>query len=258
MGQIPDVIVLVGGLGTRLAGVVPDRPKALASVAGQPFLDWLIQDLYRSGVRRLILSTGHLGDQIEARYHSGWIADLEVHVSREREPLGTAGALRHALPLVHSPTVFVTNGDTFSAPRLDELIGTHERNAARATLWTVHVDDCRRYGSIQVDRNGAVLAFREKPADPAPGVINAGTTLLARDLLEEIGPRRTVSLERDILPNLIGRGLYAVNGSGPFIDIGTPESYELAQTFVPLADSFVRRRCDDNRADALLRDTPSS
>ncbi len=87
--------ILAGGLGTRLRAAVPDRPKVLAPVAGQPFLTRLLDVLLGAGIRRTVLLTGHLGDQVEGaagRMHGA----LELEYSRESAPLGTGGALRLA------------------------------------------------------------------------------------------------------------------------------------------------------------------
>jgi NDP-sugar pyrophosphorylase family protein len=106
---------------------------------------------------------------------------------------------------------------------------THVSRGGCATLWLVWLEDCRRYGLVEISEDGAVLAFHEKPLEKHAGLINAGIYLLERSVVESIPQGRTFSMETDLFPMLIGNGLYAVVGEGPFIDIGTPEAYTIAQ-----------------------------
>jgi D-glycero-alpha-D-manno-heptose 1-phosphate guanylyltransferase len=110
-----DVLILVGGLGTRLRAAVSDRPKPMAMVGGRPFLEWLLLAIGAQGLRRIILCTGYGSDVIEEHFGSGKRLGLNILYSSEPEPLGTAGALRRALGLVESSALLVANGDTWSS-----------------------------------------------------------------------------------------------------------------------------------------------
>ena len=90
------VVVLCGGLGTRLRGVVADRPKALAEVAGKPFLAYLLQNLHRDGFEDIILSAGYKGDQIQD-FVDTHFPTANIRVIHETTLLGTGGALRFAV-----------------------------------------------------------------------------------------------------------------------------------------------------------------
>ena len=112
------------------------------------------------------------------------------------------------------------------------LITTHITKKASITMWLVHVDDCRRYGSVQISEDGTVQAFQEKSSVRSPGLINAGIYLMSRDIGESIPVGQAYSLETEFFPWFIGHGLYAVTGNYPFIDIGTPESFARAEKFI--------------------------
>lgn len=224
-------IVLAGGRGTRLQEVVGDRPKPLAPVAGRPFVEWLLLALRAQGVRRVVLSTGYKGEMVDAACGDGARLGLELAYAREETPLGTGGGVRHALSLVASERVVVLNGDSFCPLDLRRLTEAHDRAGALATLLLVPVSDCGRYGAVEVADDGRVRSFREKSPGLGPGLINAGVYLCERRALDAIPPDTPVSLERDTFPSLIGRGLYATVGEGPFLDIGTPESYGMAERF---------------------------
>jgi NDP-sugar pyrophosphorylase family protein len=90
------------------------------------------------------------------------------------------------------------------------------------------MDDTGRYGAVAVDAEERILAFREKVAEPAAGLISAGVYLLDRAALVRPANGQPYSLEKEFFPGLIGRGLYGLVGSGVFIDIGTPETYMAA------------------------------
>src|SRR5215831_8183010 len=89
-------VVLAGGLGTRLRQVLPSVPKALAKVGRKPFLQLLIHQLVKQGIRHIVISTGYLGDQIDREIGNGSAWGAEIEYSREDTQLGTAGALKLA------------------------------------------------------------------------------------------------------------------------------------------------------------------
>jgi NDP-sugar pyrophosphorylase family protein len=226
-----DAIILAGGRGTRLQSMVSDRPKPLAEVAGRPFLEWLLLALRAQLVRRAVLATGYKGEMVEAAFGDGARLGMELAYAHETVPLGTGGAARHALEQVTTDHVLVLNGDSFCPFNVRRLVESHQRTGARATLWLVPMDDCRRYGAVDVADDGRVRSFHEKSPDLGTGLINAGVYLFDRRTLADIPAGRAMSLERDTFPTLIGDGLYATVGEGPFLDIGTPASYASAERF---------------------------
>ena len=223
-----EAIILAGGMGTRLRSVLADRPKPLAVVAGRPFLDWLIFALRVHGVRNIVLSTGYQGGLIERMYGDGAAFGVRIQYSHETQPLGTAGALRQALPLIESDAFFALNGDSYCNVDYAALAESHRARRARATLCLTHVDDCSRYGVVTTRADGTIAAFVEKGAQTGVGAINGGVYALTRDALSELPAGQPASLERDIFPALIGAGLCAFTAGAPFLDIGTPESYHAA------------------------------
>jgi NDP-sugar pyrophosphorylase family protein len=221
--------IFAGGLGTRLRASVADRPKVLAEVSGRPFLAHLLDQLEAAGVRDAVLCTGYLGEQIEAAFGAAH-GTVRLRYSRESEPLGTGGALRLAAPLFESDPVLVLNGDSYCGADLAALRARHTASGAEGTILLTHVPDAGRYGRVLLGAGGVVEAFREKSSSE-PGWINAGLYLLSRRLIESIPVEGAVSLEQDILPAWVSRGLSGHPAEGRFIDIGTPESYAEAERF---------------------------
>ncbi len=231
------VVVLCGGLGTRLRAVVGDRPKVLAPVAGEPFLGHLLGHLRRQGFADVVLSTGYLGEMVEAYAADGARWRLRLRYAREPKPLGTAGALRFAADALDLREPFLAlNGDTFFSGSLPRLVAFHrQKPGAQASLALVRVDHADRYGTVQVDaETDAVTAFVEKqPGHLGPAWISAGVYVMAPALLAGVPPGRNVSLERDVFPRRIGQGLYGCRfEDAVFLDIGTPEAYAQAASLL--------------------------
>lgn len=226
-----DAIVLAGGLGTRLRSAVPHLPKALAPVGGRPFLDFLLAQLGSfHRLHRVILATGYKGEMIEARYRDQRTYGFQIGFSVESCPMGTGGALLRALPLTDSPQVLLLNGDSYVEFSLDALLEAHSKSGAAVTMVVTEVESVARYGAVLLDDTGCkVTGFAEKSGGARSGLINAGCYLLDRKAFEgfEVQPQ---SLEKDLLPRLIN-GTFAVRGSKRFIDIGTPETYHIADEF---------------------------
>ncbi len=226
-----DCVVLCGGLGTRLAQALPGVPKCLAEVTGRPFIEWILLGLRSQGVTDVLLATGHLGDQVEARLADGGHLGLRLRYSAEPAPLGTAGALRHAVAALRHDAILVVNGDTYSQVDLAMLSAVHQHRGARLTVLTSRVADRSRYGSLEIGADGRVTAFGEKKVS-GPGVVSCGVYLIERAVVEQLPEGRHLDLESAVLPALVGRGLYAAAGDGTFIDIGTPESLAAADEVV--------------------------
>jgi NDP-sugar pyrophosphorylase family protein len=216
--------------------VLADRPKPLAPVGGRPFIVRLLEQVARAGWSQAVLCTGHMAEAVEEALGEAQ-AGLPLVYSREPEPLGTGGALRLALPLLESDPVLVLNGDSWAEVDLAVLADEHRRRGAPATLALVEVADAARFGRVRLGADGAVERFEEKAAAHLPGLINAGIYLLSRRLIEAIPAGRPVSLEREVFPSLVGRGLSGVVFPGRFIDIGTPESLAEAESFFREADA---------------------
>jgi len=232
--QSVSTAILVGGMGTRLRSAVSDRPKPLAEIHGRPFLAYLLDQLAVAGVRDVVMCSGYRANQVEAAFGNQY-RSLILRYSRETEPLGTAGALRKALPFLTSDTVLVLNGDSMCECDLQGFWGSHVTHQGRISLVLTWIDDISRYGQVRMDDKGCITQFLEKDATrTGPGWINAGIYLLPRRVIAEIPEGKAASLERDIFPSWTGDGLSGYQSTGRFIDIGTPESYQAAsQFFVP-------------------------
>ena len=222
-------ILLVGGKGTRLKAVLSSKPKPLARVGDIPFLELLVMQLCSQGVRRMIMSTGHLADQIEETFGAGDRWNADIRYSKETQPLGTAGAVKFAeRHLEQSSDFLVFNGDSFMEIDIPAFIRFHRQHGGLVSMAVRRVPDAGRYGTVQVDGLNRITHFSEKTGTISPGLINAGVYMFKRAVLGRI-PQGPSSLENELFPELLTQGMYALEQDGMFIDIGTPEDYARAQ-----------------------------
>ena len=227
-----DVLVLAGGLGTRLDGVLTNQPKILAPIAGRPFLEYLLDWLRAQGVTRVVLGLGHRAGAVEDYLREHRCAGLEVIPVVEREPLGTAGAVAFALPHLNSDPVMVMNGDTVVEGELAPFLATHRESGADASVLCARVADAGRYGSVEIDSADRIVRFREKSAAASSaGWVNAGMYLFGRRMLDQIARIDRGSMERDVLERTASGAIHAHRAEGKFLDIGTPESLAQASEF---------------------------
>ena len=225
-----SAVLLVGGLGTRLQKVLPSTPKPLARVGDAPFLQFLVRQLRSQGIRRIVMCTGHLADQVEKEFGDGHQWDVEIRYSKELSPLGTAGAVKFAEShFAQASDFLVLNGDSFLELDVRELIRFHREHGGLVSMAVRRVPNAGRYGTVKLDSQNRVTGFLEKMGEAVPGMVNGGVYVFKRAILEQI-PNGPASLEKDVFPRVLEQGVYALEQQGMFIDIGTPEDYARAQT----------------------------
>lgn len=222
-----QALILAGGLGTRLRGVLPDKPKPMAPIAGKPFLEYLILQLRHQGISDIVLSVGYLSEQISDYFGDGGSLGINIAYSRETMPLGTGGALKLAEAKLSTSSFMVMNGDSFLDLEISKFLEDHERRSATVTMALTRVEDQKRYGSVLLDSTERVQRFVEKGEKTGSDLINAGIYILDRKILDQIpGGGKPVSLEKDVFSNLMGSSFFGSVFEGFFIDIGIPKDYE--------------------------------
>ncbi len=217
-----DLVVLCGGLGTRLRPVVSDRPKSMALIHDRPFLDFILEYFVVHGSVRIILCAGYLGEHIAQRY-AGIRHPYEVVISHEPFPMGTAGAVKHAAALIQSDPFMVVNGDSLIEIDPNQLLDFHAAKQGWATIALASAGARSDVGFVTVNSHAQVTAFTEKQPGTASHYHNAGLYVFRRDVLKEIPDHRLSSIERDVLPALLPRGVYGFVSAAALYDIGTPE-----------------------------------
>lgn len=215
-----EAIVLAGGFGTRLKEVVSDVPKPMAPVNGKPFLEYLLKDLNKKGIRHIILAVGYKKEIIK-EYFKNRYENIEITYSEELTLLGTGGAIKKALKLAKEEDVFIVNGDTFFDIDLKRMKEFHTENKSILTVAVKEMENFDRYGSLIIKGN-KIIEFEEKKKK-AKGKINGGMYLIKKDLLDRI-EKENFSFEKEILEDKKVEK-YSYESEGYFIDIGIPEDY---------------------------------
>lgn len=225
-----DVVILCGGMGTRLGGAVGDCPKSMVKINQQPFLDILINYFSGFGFRRFILCTGHKSQVIRDHY-SRRKEHLEFVISNEQTPLGTAGAVKNAQRFIDSDTFLVANGDSFCSVDLAQFHNFHLEKRSLMSMVVVESKDTADYGLVLLDDQNKIVGLEEKKQEQSSGFINAGIYLFQKEILSTIPAGAKYSLEYDLFPKMINSNCNAFVTGERLIDIGTPERLKLAKEF---------------------------
>ena len=219
-------VVLVGGEGTRLRPLTETVPKPLLPLVDRPILDHVLDHLVAHGVGEVIMSSPYLEDTFHPFIESRG-GDPAITWVTEREPLGTGGAIVSVLDHVGDDAFFALNGDILTDLDLTAMLARHREHGAVATIALHHVEDARAFGLALTDPTGRVTEFREKPPDPIPGDINAGTYVVEPSALRAWPAGTYLWIEGEIFPTLIrdGAAVYAFGSDAYWLDLGTPEQY---------------------------------
>jgi mannose-1-phosphate guanylyltransferase len=219
-------VVLVGGEGTRLRPLTETIPKPLLPLVDRPILDHVLDHLVRHGVDEVIMSSPYL----EATFHPFIAARGDVPTITwitEREPLGTGGAIVSVLERLGDEPFLALNGDILTDLDLGAMRAIHGERSAAVTIALHRAEDARPFGLVETEPDGRVTAFREKPSDPIPGEVNAGTYLLDPSVLRTWEPGTPISIETEIFPALIrgGVSVFGFPADAYWLDLGTPAQY---------------------------------
>ena len=204
-----QALILAGGEGTRLRPLTTTVPKPVVPLVDRPFIAFMLDWLRQHGIDDIVISCGHMAAGVRNVLGDGSAFGVRLRYVEEPQPLGTGGALKYAESLLDD-RFFMLNGDVLTDLDLSAQIAQHERTQATGTLALVPVPDPTNYGLVRLNENNSVREFVEKPsADQIDtNLISAGAYVLERSVVEMIQPDRSVSIEREIWPRLVGKGLY--------------------------------------------------
>jgi len=222
-----DVLVLAGGLGTRLRPLTEGRAKPLLPILDKTLLERVVESVPEDLVDRVVVAAGYGVEEI-IEFSESDVAPYEVLLSVENEPLGTGGAVAYAIPkLKGEGPVIILNGDLISSVDVKALLDHHFSTGASATLSLWEVEDPSRFGVCDLDNTGMIRRFQEKPerGTEFSNLINAGCSIISRGVLESL-PSGKYSMEREIFPSIAESGMMAgLPFKGYFVDAGTPSSF---------------------------------
>ena len=221
------VVILAGGLGTRLHPLTESAPKPLLPVGDRPLLETIVQGLARQGFRRIYMSVNYKADMIVNHFGDGTGFDVNIHYLHEDKRLGTAGSLS-LLPDGLQAPVIVLNGDVLTAVDYRHLLDFHLESHCAATMCVRPYNTHIPYGIVEIERD-QVIALKEKPQYTY--FINAGIYVLDAGTLSEVPYGEFFDM-----PQLINKIIDSNKTVRAFpireywLDIGRKEDYEQAQS----------------------------
>ncbi|AYD48872.1 nucleotidyltransferase family protein [Arachidicoccus soli] len=222
-----ELIILAGGLGTRLRSEVPDLPKCMAPVKGKPFIDFVIDYYISQKIEKFIFALGYKSEILQNHLTEKY-PNQQLEFSLEEEPLGTGGAIKLACEKASEENVFITNGDTLFKVDVEALAKTHMHNKAECTLGLKPMQNFERFGVVKVDNNNCVQSFQEKQYY-AEGLINGGFYALNIQIFLKKNFENKFSFEKDYLEQFVSqKKIFASVQDKYFIDMGIPEDYRRA------------------------------
>ena len=232
-----QVVILAGGLGTRLGSLTSRRPKVLVEILGKPFLSYQLEWLARYGLKDIVLCVGHLGEQIEAFAKDGGRFGMRIRYAYESPGrlLGTAGCLKRAEPLLED-RFCVLNGDSYLPMDPREPMECFVQRKL-STLMLVY-KNAGHYDASNAVVNDGWVTFYSREADRArPGVdyIDYGLRIFGRDVLELVAPDRFVDLDTLYQALIAQRRLAAYPVQEPFYEIGSSDGLARFQQYLEQA-----------------------
>ncbi len=221
-------VVMAGGEGSRLRPLTSRRPKPLVPVVGRPCLEHVLRLLRRHGITEVVITLQYLGASIRNYFGDG--AELGMHLEYvvEDRPLGTAGSVKNAAPLL-GETFVVISGDALTDIDLTQAIAFHEEHSARATIVLAKVPNPLEYGVVITSAEGRIERFLEKPSwgEVFSDQANTGIYVIEPSVLDYCPEGEPRDWAQDVFPQMLGQpgALWALVGRGYWCDIGSVQSY---------------------------------
>jgi NDP-sugar pyrophosphorylase family protein len=224
-------LILIGGEGTRLRPLTYKTLKCMVPIANRPFIEYQFELLKKHGIREVVLSVCYMPDKVKRIVGNGRKYGIKVNYAIEKNPLGTAGAIKNCEKYLDDTTI-VLNGDVLTGIDLSALAGFHKKTGAVATIALHSVEDPAAYGLVISEKNNRVVKFIEKPKEKQAGGnwINAGLYVFSREALGLIPAGLNVSVERETFPAIIKKTgkLFSHRQNEYWLDIGKIEKYKQA------------------------------
>ena len=219
-------LILAGGIGSRLKSKTKQIPKPLLKVNDKYFIKYIFDKLLSVGFHEVFVSISYLKDTF-INYIGDNYKGLSINYLIEEEPLGTGGSVKYAFKRLNVKNLMILNGDSYSDFNLKLLIDNFKSNN-RNTILLCKIQNSGRFGNVIFDNNFKIKKFVEKK-HLSKGYVNVGTYILDNSILKI--KKNKFSLEKDYFEKCQVFDFYGYLFEGDFIDIGTSESFRLAQSY---------------------------
>lgn len=244
-------VIIAGGLGTRLRPLTYNIPKPIVPVVDVPFIVHQIELLKQHGIDEIIVNLHYLPNAIKDALGNGKQFGVKLYFSLEKEPLGTAGAVKNAEEYFRNDPdpLVVFNGDVLTDINITKLIDYHREKRSKATIALTPVDDPTAYGLVLMDKDGRVTEFLEKPSfERIEGLkqteINAGIYILDPQVFKRVPKDERYMFEHHLFPGLLrdGEPVYGFTSEHYWLDIGNDRKYRMAHEAILRGEVAARIR----------------
>ncbi|MFN4179371.1 MAG: sugar phosphate nucleotidyltransferase [Armatimonadota bacterium] len=224
-------MIMAAGEGTRLRPLTYARPKALVPIMTVPIMENIVKWLKKAGIAELAVNLHYKGSDIESYFGDGSRFGVSITYLREDQPHGTAGAVRLMANFLKEPndTILVIGCDELIDLDLQEMIHFHKERNALVTISLAWVEDPREFGAVQLESDGRIVRFVEKPKEWSGGraLVNSGVYLIEPEVLDKIPYGSDYDFGKQLFPELVAEGapIYGFASDGYWNDIGHIGNY---------------------------------
>lgn len=226
-------VVMAGGEGSRLRPITANRPKPLVPICNRPIMEHILELLKQHGIQDVVATLHYMADEIQNYFGDGADFDVSMSYSIEDTPLGTAGSVKKAEPLIGDETFLIISGDALTDCDLSKAIAFHKAKKAVATLILYHVPNPLEFGVVITDDDGRVIRFLEKPtwSEVFSDTVNTGMYILEPEVFQRMEPGRQYDWSQDIFPEILraGEPIYGYIMNEYWADVGSLTQYREAQ-----------------------------
>lgn len=234
MAKRCKALLLAAGLGTRLRPLTDTVPKCLVPIAGKPLIDYWFENLERAGVQNCLINTHHLRDRVKAHIEE-YSASHPLQVAEAYEPvlLGSAGTIHANRDFADdAELMLLIYADNLSSVDLRDVLEFHASHDDPATMLLFHTPYPKQCGIAELDAQGRIVEFVEKPEHPKSDLANAGLYVMDADLYREAADRNVFDIGFHVLPQLVGR-MRGYVFDGYHRDIGNHDALREAELAAP-------------------------
>ncbi len=224
-------MLLAAGYGTRLRPLTDTVPKCLVPIRGRPLLEIWLESLVLAGLGPFLINTHHLAHQVNHFISKSPYIE-QIYTVYEQKLLGTAGTIKANLDFFGKQDGIVIHADNYCLADLQAFVRAHQNRPVKCllTMMTFRTDSPSSCGIVELDDQGVVQGFYEKLHNPPGNLANAAIYVLSAQFLNLFYEKfyAAKNFSTDVLPHLMGK-IYTFETTAPFVDIGTPETYHLAE-----------------------------
>ncbi|MCW3130778.1 MAG: NDP-sugar synthase [Methanophagales archaeon] len=223
-------VILAGGYGTRLRPLTFTTPKAMIPLVNKPIIEYILNYLTGYGIKDIVITTNYLREQT-INYLSKR-KDLKLSYPEEPSPLGTAGSVKNA---AIGETSFIIQGDNITDIDLKEVMEFHEEHGKLVTIALLHVPNPSLYGIAEIEADGRIKNFKEKPSSSEcfSNLANTGLYIIEPEAMEYVPESTAFDFSRDLFPILVAKKeVYGCVVDGFWTDVGNLDGYMEASRWI--------------------------